>query len=419
MTRPANQVKQGKEGRDYGGFYATDKVADAAGYAGNDGAIYDVRIKPGTKIAEKSGEITRLSKAVRDQYIADGYGVVVGKDVRGRTEYNILDKNAIEDVVFRAEPANVTTPTEAQPEAVGDGTVGGTQGVGDSGRAEDITQATTGAEAPAGDGLGGDMSVPMGAAVSESDQPAALDTSEITPKRMKDRAAALEEARRTGEARAVKGTYKLFADPQTVIHDIALPDGQIMQIAYQNIGPEFTTWVDLATGAYLEDRKANVLASLTAKFKSAARAAKAATEARTPARQLIPGTRTPVDPSTLQPTGKPRMERSEVYAPTEQAPAKVSRDIQEQAALADLVKAYVARTTPEYRNQTGTGGGINSKTKFAEVPEWTTLEDKLVVLGLLESTPTSPQERAAKLYFSKTVRPSDALDMMIDDLTAA
>lgn len=313
MTRPASQVTQGKKGRDYGGFYAADNVADAAGYAGKDGAVYDVRIKPGTKVAEKSGEITRLSKAVRDKYIADGYGVVVGKDPRGRTEYVVLDKNAIEDVAPRAEPTDVTETAEVDTKAVGDGTVDGAQGMGSVGGTGSDTEAASGAETPAEIGLEPDMSVPDGAAVSTGEQPAAL----------------------------------------------------------------------------------------------------------TPARQLIPGTITPVDPSTLQPTGKPRMERSEVYAPIKQGPAKVSRDIQEQAALADLVRAYVARTTPEYRNQTGTGGGINSKTKFNEVKEWTTLEDKLVVLGLLESTPTSPQEKAAKLYFSKTIRPSDALDMMIDDLTAA
>jgi hypothetical protein len=38
------------------------------------------------------------------------------------------------------------------------------------------------------------------------------------------------------------------------------------------------------------------------------------------ARQLIPGTITPVDPRTLQPTGAPRMESSDVYAPTRLIP---------------------------------------------------------------------------------------------------
>lgn len=239
---------------------------------------------------------------------------------------NLLDRikqgAAPADTTPAPETADVATPAETQPEAVGSSVASGLQGVEGGRGTGSTTEAAPGPEAPAAVGLGTDMSVPAGPTAPEGQQPAAL-------------------------------------TPETPA------------------------------------------------------------EARTPARQLIPGTRTPVDPSTLQPIGKPRVERDELYAPVKTAPAKVSRDIQEQAALADLVSAYVARTTPEYRNQTGTGGGINSKTKFAEVPEWTTLEDKLVVLGLLESTPTSPQEKAAKLYFSKTVRPSDALDMMIDDLTAA
>jgi hypothetical protein len=95
--------KQGKKGRVYGGFYGT-RYADAAqaeDYArmmGGDATIYSVRIRPGTRVLNKAGDITRLS----DKYIADlveqGYGVVVGKDPRGRTEYVVIDKSAIESV---------------------------------------------------------------------------------------------------------------------------------------------------------------------------------------------------------------------------------------------------------------------------------------------------------------------------------
>ena len=158
-----------------------EDAGQAAGYAGKDGAVYDVRIKPGTKVAEKSGEITRLSKAVRDKYIADGYGVVVGKDPRGRTEYVVLDKNAIEDVAPRAEPTDVTETAEVDTKAVGDGTVDGTQGMGTSGRAADLIEATPGAEAPAGGGLGGDLPVSVDTAVPEGQQPAPLSTSELSP----------------------------------------------------------------------------------------------------------------------------------------------------------------------------------------------------------------------------------------------
>ena len=73
-----------------------------------------------------------------------------------------------------AEPADVTTPAETQPEAVGIGPDGGAQGVGESGRAADITETTPGTEAPAGVGLGRDLPVPVDTAVPEGTQPAAL-----------------------------------------------------------------------------------------------------------------------------------------------------------------------------------------------------------------------------------------------------
>lgn len=121
IVRPADQMKQGKKGRVYGGFYATtEEDADqAAGYAGKDGAVYDVRIKPGTKVAEKPGDVTRLSKGVIDQYVADGYGVIVGKDPRGRTEYVVLDKNAIESVTPRTPPAPIPAPGKKRVAASG------------------------------------------------------------------------------------------------------------------------------------------------------------------------------------------------------------------------------------------------------------------------------------------------------------
>ena len=95
--------KQGKKGRVYGGFYGTSEqdIAQAEGYAvmaEGTPTIYDVRIKPGTKILNKEGDITRISKAYIDQLTEQGYGLIVGKDPRGRTEYVVIDKSAIEDM---------------------------------------------------------------------------------------------------------------------------------------------------------------------------------------------------------------------------------------------------------------------------------------------------------------------------------
>ena len=104
----ANGQKQGKKGRVYGGFYGTSEMdaAQAEGYAGmGEGTptIYDVRIKPGTGVLNKTGDVTRLSESYINELVGQGYGLVVGTDPRGRTEYVVIDKNAIESMGKRGE----------------------------------------------------------------------------------------------------------------------------------------------------------------------------------------------------------------------------------------------------------------------------------------------------------------------------
>lgn len=104
----ANGQKQGKKGRVYGGFYGTSEIdaAQAEGYAGmGEGTptIYDVRIKPGTGVLNKTGDVTRLSESYINELVGQGYGLVVGTDPRGRTEYVVIDKNAIESMGKRGE----------------------------------------------------------------------------------------------------------------------------------------------------------------------------------------------------------------------------------------------------------------------------------------------------------------------------
>lgn len=107
--------KQGKKGRVYGGFYGTSEkdAAQAEGYAGmmeGTPTVYDVKIKPGTKVFQKEGDITRLSENTINDLVSKGYGVVVGTDPRGRTEYAVIDKNAIQGVSRRgAEQQEVAT----------------------------------------------------------------------------------------------------------------------------------------------------------------------------------------------------------------------------------------------------------------------------------------------------------------------
>lgn len=318
IIRPADKMKQGKKGKVYGGFYAAaeEDAAQAVGYAGETGAVYDVRIKPGTKVAEKPGDITRLSKAVIDQYVADGYGVVLGKDPRGRTEFAVLDKNAIEDVAPRAEPTDVTETAETKSEAVGDGTVDGTQGMGIVGGTGSDTEATSGTETPAKIGLEPDMSVPDGAAVSTGEQPAPL----------------------------------------------------------TNYAPMTGATPGVTTGV---------------------------------AGQIIP-----------RPIAVPR------------AAVKV---VPQASIGARLVKFFEERASDALKRYTTATGGINNPATWKDFPDWMPLTDQGKVAKLLgrlnrterekykftkaEVTPLTREEEAAHTYFSKVIRPVDAIALMVDDLT--
>lgn len=84
IVRQSGQ-KQGKKGRVYGGFYGTSEAdaAQAEGYAGmmeGTPTLYDVRIKPGTGVLNKTGDVTRLSDTYIAQLVEQGYGLVIGTD---------------------------------------------------------------------------------------------------------------------------------------------------------------------------------------------------------------------------------------------------------------------------------------------------------------------------------------------------
>lgn len=97
--------KQGKKGRVYGGFYAAaeDRVSDAEGYAGVDGTVHAIDLKPGAVIEDKTGDITRLSADTIAEARARGVDVMRGLDPRGRTEYAIINKDAIARIAPRTQ----------------------------------------------------------------------------------------------------------------------------------------------------------------------------------------------------------------------------------------------------------------------------------------------------------------------------
>uniref|UniRef100_UPI004048031B LPD38 domain-containing protein n=1 Tax=Rheinheimera sp. TaxID=1869214 RepID=UPI004048031B len=111
--------KQGKSGRSYGGFYATSEadIEQAKHYANmGDGVptVYNINVKPGTKVLNKTGDITRLSETYIDELKSQGYGLVVGKDPRGKIEYVVIDKNVISDIKARETDKAPQAVQEAQ-----------------------------------------------------------------------------------------------------------------------------------------------------------------------------------------------------------------------------------------------------------------------------------------------------------------
>lgn len=96
-------AKQGKRGRRTGGFYTTavenaDQAEQYARMTGEAGQVLDVVVAPGTRILRIDSDIARLSEDQINEWTGQGYGLVIGRDVRGRTEYVIIDRNAIQSV---------------------------------------------------------------------------------------------------------------------------------------------------------------------------------------------------------------------------------------------------------------------------------------------------------------------------------
>jgi len=136
-----------------------------------------------------------------------------------------------------------------------------------------------------------------------------------------------------------------------------------------------------------------------------------------PTRQLIPGTITPVDPSTLRPTGRPYPEASDVYAPDKAKTMSPAQRVTAQQLDEALAARYEALTPPDVKRG---AKFLNERGVQATITDKLTIADKQVVINLLATRDDrlSPQAQAAKLYFSKVARPMEAVLMVVDDLTA-
>ena len=108
ITRPAQ--KQQKKGRNYAGFYMYDESqkSGAETYSDQTGkALHRFDIDANANILEL-GNIERLTQEQILQYKEQGYDLLKGTDVRGRTEYVLLNKDVVKNVIN--EKTDVAVP---------------------------------------------------------------------------------------------------------------------------------------------------------------------------------------------------------------------------------------------------------------------------------------------------------------------
>ena len=92
-------TRQGKKGQ-YGGLYTYDNLEDVNKFQkGNTTKnVFGITLKEGVEIKEYDGSIERLSKEKLEQLKSEGYQVIKGKSLLGKTEIIIIDKNAVKSV---------------------------------------------------------------------------------------------------------------------------------------------------------------------------------------------------------------------------------------------------------------------------------------------------------------------------------
>ncbi|HQB07347.1 MAG TPA: hypothetical protein PK712_05785, partial [Rectinema sp.] len=104
--------KQNKKGKNYAGFYLYEESqkAGAEEYARQSGAsLHRFDVKPDAKVLEL-GNIERIKVEQLQEYASQGYDLLKGKDVRGRVEYILLNKDAITNVAIEKKIETPTSP---------------------------------------------------------------------------------------------------------------------------------------------------------------------------------------------------------------------------------------------------------------------------------------------------------------------
>ena len=295
------------------------------------------------------------------------------------------------------EVTDVTPPAKTEPKKVGVGVPSGGQGVEGLGQPAGNAQPAEESAASAERGLGRNMSVPVGTdTAAGAEQPALTEEEQLN----------------------LFGALPTTQAPRAPVRSVEQIMRDAEPSAEQQLALDFTPPYDAGTGA---------------------------------ARQLIPGTITPVDPRTLQPTGAPRMESSDVYAPTRLIPGakptpvgtvltgapteiqlreaekqlEPSREIREIAANSDAQSELNAAWDARMADKPELASLIAeySTPDAAVVDDPTTSKDKQKILALLQpgavrkgKDGSAPAENA-QAYFSRFKRPIDALEYIVADAT--
>ena len=95
LFRVATKQK-GCHGGDYAGFYLTDSMDVAERYNGfsDGGGVFEVKVKSNARVLDYESDVTRIKKDALKEY-ANDYDLIRGKNVLGKVEYVLLNKNAV------------------------------------------------------------------------------------------------------------------------------------------------------------------------------------------------------------------------------------------------------------------------------------------------------------------------------------
>lgn len=361
------------------------------------------------------------------------------------------------------EAADVTTVAEVKPEEVGAGVPSGGQGVEGGGRPADDAAGTAGTETPAGGGLGGGVPLSVDTAAAAGEQPTSLSQLEEQLVAARAEAAALRKKVPAGVLKrelvggavdpalekTVSNLQNVLTQRETAAETAknAVPKKPTNPArpkklkAYEDALAKVTDTRDQLAAAQDALSTAELAASLRRgaqpKVQATGKAAAAYTdyinalrradvirqqvdsvrarEERTKAEldRAAEAAAVPAAPPSLTRPRVPLYRMGPAIAPTPPL-RKTSADAEVDKALSDRY----ATSTPldikigaQLLNEAGMKLGVKDPL---------TVDDKRLVLTLLNpaSRIVTEQGAAAKLYFSRVVRPIDAILMIVDDLTA-